>query len=128
LLVMTMMSSSPAWAFSLANHGCCAPKVSARQAETKPAVSGKHAHCAAMAANAAQTSLPAGPTVTALHSCHSCAMGAMLSPRSAAYVVATQQIWFSTRYQFATAQPRFRSLQYAANRDQRGPPSIPLPI
>lgn len=127
LLAVSMVTSSPAWALALADHSCCATTMSAEAANPSANVTAstsKHAHCAAMAHTAASTLPQPGAKITSLHSCCSCAMGALLSPRNAAGLAVQAQDVLIARHEVHVQEPSSRAVSTVIIRDERGPPSL----
>ena len=132
LLAVSVVTSTPAWALALADHGCCAPaatsKNQATTAKNIAANKSKHAHCAAMAAHIpsqfAGTQSPA--KITGLHSCKTCAGVTAQFPRSAMNPTTLSATVIPSRYELRAAPQQRRTLQNVFVTDPRGPPAFLL--
>ena len=120
LLAVTAVTTSPAMAFALADHSCCATSPAA-DPHKEASSNSKHAHCAGMAAQSAKAQ-SARHGVTGLHNCKACGLSALMSPRNAMTAVTRHQIGEVSKFAAARVlAPHFISNEVAA-RDVRGPP------
>lgn len=132
LLVITTVSSAPAWALALADHSCCpkqTPSATGNPKERAPIPA--RAHCAAMAAhlgrlqsNGISFTADLAGYVHARHRCTACPLGSITAPKSAAVLATSSSVKATNATPVVLVQVQPYTLQLSILHDERGPPSL----
>jgi hypothetical protein len=130
LLVVTTVSSAPAFAFAIADHSCCAAErvATAHSVTAKTGGAAKSAHCAAMAQAAAEaqkiSQFPVTASFAAQHKCQQCALNVMTAPGAASALTPGSRTALASSLYQPASQSRLHAFQFATINSGRAPPSF----